>query len=154
MKTLNGRDKLLGLIFFLLNIGSCGNGQAPQITAEAQAFYATHQAMLVDTLLNSYLIDSNTAGESSCNMKLLGGNENTLLLWTACRSFIDDTQVETSFSGPVKVSFDQNKITKVEAPRDGGAYRHDLEQLFPKAIIQYYFDDRQRMNELIEETTY
>lgn len=145
------KGRLFSFLTLVVGMFGCQSKQLPTITSSAQTFYDTHQSSIVDAILDNYFAHTEMPEKGTCQMKLLGGDEEAIFVWSICNRFINEEKVRSSFSRPVKISFHQDQITKVEAPRDGGANRSDVEQLFPKDVIKYYFDNQKRMSEIVRE---
>lgn len=65
--------------------------------------------------------DGRVAGKGTCEIRLLGTDDDGSYGWAGC----------SAFSGPVKV----DSSGDIHVPRDGNLYQDDVERIFPSQIV-------------------
>ena len=160
MHFLNQLTRIAAFTSIIMALGC--NQEAQQNTATVSE---TYQAL--KNSINPYLIKDQGAigfgGEVVCNHHLIGENDQQFFIAFKCVELYqvdnDSIAMGTGMSSYAVVEHDNTNLKNIITPRDGSAYTHDLERLFPPDIAdkiqekQYLTEEMKRTDQLFWEQT-
>ncbi len=137
-------SKYLMITIFLLG---CDNKEH-KISDDILSAHLLLEEQINDFLLKNESISS-FGGEVYCRHKLIGGSDNEFYIVFHCQEYyqiIADSIFEgTSIRSLAVVKWENSEIRQILKSRDGGAFRKDIENMFPRKIALQILDNRSNL---------